>query len=320
MENTLQQQASDAIKVGDLSTLKTLLDSGLDAKSKGTSGEQLVFEAARQGQTEIVEELYNRGVDLVNARDSKGDSVSTNAYYFDKNGSTVKFIDEAVKSESHKPKLDISKFKEKVASEGVVKENSDKSKEASDAIKAGDVSKLEALIKGGLDVNSKGASGEPLINEAAVGGQSKIVETLYNAGANIKSLDSKGNSVSTNANHNGHAETEEYVNNLVKHVNGKQNLKEGLNHIGDKLAKTADKVTDFGKDVGHKVGDAAADVGHKIGNTATDVKHAIVTPSAPEPVTPEVTSVHSHEVPLHDNSYGENPILAVTPTTSEVLF
>ncbi|MET0269661.1 MAG: ankyrin repeat domain-containing protein [Sphingomonas sp.] len=138
--------------------------------------QELLFEAARLGRTDLIDPLVRSGAD-VNARDARGFTPLILAAYNDQLATVEALI--AARADPCLPDRDQGNTAQMgVAFKGY------------DPIAA-------RLLKAGCDVNARNKAGQTALMMAALFGRTKQIEMLKAAGADVTAIDRAGNSAAS---------------------------------------------------------------------------------------------------------------------------
>lgn len=138
--------------------------------------QELLFEAARLGRTDLIDALVKTGAD-VNARDARGFTPLILAAYNDHLDTVNALID--AKADPCLPDRDQGN----TAQMGV-------------AFKGNDPIAAR-LLKAGCDVNARNKAGQTALMMAALFGRTQQIDMLKAAGADVKAIDQAGNSAAS---------------------------------------------------------------------------------------------------------------------------
>lgn len=183
---------SEAAALGSAPLIKMLLDAGADAKALSTpDGETVLMTAARAGNLEAVKLLVERGADVNGREQYKGQTALMWAAA-QRHGDVVEYLlakgaDWRVKSHEHEtkmPRLSAASSVTPMARGGMTA--------LSFAAREGHIPTMEALLKGGVDINIQDAENTTPIVTAIMNKEYTAAKYLLDRGANPNLADSFG--------------------------------------------------------------------------------------------------------------------------------
>ncbi|MEO5971352.1 MAG: ankyrin repeat domain-containing protein [Bdellovibrionia bacterium] len=194
----------DEAKAGDIRKVETLIRQGSDVNAKNEDGDTPLHVAAKWGHTPIIEVLIRKGAD-VNVRSK---NLSTPLHYAADKGHSAT-MDVLIKNGADPNRKDVfaktplQLYKAKTGRHFPYEAKAILHDEA----KAGDISKVETLIRQGSDVNAKNEDGETPLHVAANWGHTPIIEVLIRKGANVNAKSPFGSTALHYAADKGHSAT-----------------------------------------------------------------------------------------------------------------
>jgi ankyrin repeat protein len=176
-----QELLDNAVREGNLESIKALIAAGADVNAKSELGMTVLMRAATFGKVDVVKALIAAGAN-VNAKDNDGQTALMRAAY-----------DELVGHEDS----DGADCIEALIAAGVnVNEKDNRSETAlMRAAHGGNADSVRALIAAGADVNAKKENGDLVLITAACSAKGAFdkVRALITAGADVNTRDSSGN-------------------------------------------------------------------------------------------------------------------------------
>ncbi|MCY3957362.1 MAG: ankyrin repeat domain-containing protein [Chloroflexi bacterium] len=173
-----------AVWRGQTERVRTLVAGGLNANTRSSDNDPLIYSAIWRNYVDIVRILADAGAN-VNALDSDGDPVLRSAIWRDYAGVVQVLVD---------------------AGANVDARDSDGEPLLREAVWRDHTNVARILVDAGADVNARDSDGDPLLFEAVWRGHTEIVRILVNAGADVNARDSDGDTALGEAQWRGHAE------------------------------------------------------------------------------------------------------------------
>ena len=180
----------DAAAKGDLRSVRSELDKGVNANAKNSaSAAPPLLLAALNSQTEVIKLLIAEGADL----DGKDKFGNTSLHYASQHGSKVivellisNKANVNMKNKGGETPLDIVADKDTA---DILRKHNGTYGTFIGAVTAGDLNAIMLFLNSGVDVNQKIQHGWTALHETAVFGNTEVAKLLISKGANINAWD-----------------------------------------------------------------------------------------------------------------------------------